>query len=234
VLDQTRAGVLGATMDPDTAAQSVAASQRAGYLDGRKLAEVFAWLRPNDLIWNYWVNNYLQGKRPPKFDILSWNSDTTRMTARLHADFVDMALNNKLTRPGSVTMLGTEVDLSQVTVDSYVLAGSADHICPWQSCYRSSQLLGGKMRFVLSTNGHIAALVNPPGNPKSSYRVTDDNSAAVEEWSDTAHTEKGSWWPDYSAWLGERSGPDKPAPEQLGSARFRVREDAPGSYVRDK
>ncbi|HST97583.1 MAG TPA: alpha/beta fold hydrolase [Geodermatophilus sp.] len=234
VLDQTRAGLLGATMDPDTAAQSVAASRRAGYLDGRKLAEVFAWLRPNDLIWNYWVNNYLQGKRPPKFDILSWNSDTTRMTAQLHADFVDMALGNKLTRPGSVTLLGTEVDLSQVTVDSYVLAGSADHICPWQSCYRSSQLLGGKMRFVLSTNGHIAALVNPPGNPKSSYRVTDDNSAAVEEWSDTARTEKGSWWPDYSAWLGERSGPDKPAPEQLGSARFRVREDAPGSYVRDK
>jgi polyhydroxyalkanoate synthase subunit PhaC len=234
VPDQTRAGLLGATMDPDTAAQSVAASRRAGYLDGRKLAEVFAWLRPNDLIWNYWVNNYLQGKRPPKFDILSWNSDTTRMTARLHADFVDMALGNKLTRPGSVTLLGTEVDLSQVTVDSYVLAGSADHICPWQSCYRSSQLLGGKMRFVLSTNGHIAALVNPPGNPKSSYRVTDDNSAAVEEWSDTARTEKGSWWPDYSAWLGERSGPDKPAPEQLGSARFRVREDAPGSYVRDK
>ena len=233
VLDHTRAGLTG-LMDADAAAQAVEASRRAGYLDGRQLAEVFAWLRPNDLIWNYWVNNYLQGKRPPKFDILSWNSDTTRMTAQLHADFVDMAVGNKLTRPGSVTMLGTEVDLGQVTVDSYVLAGSADHICPWQSCYRSSQLLGGKMRFVLSTNGHIAALVNPPGNPKSSYRVTDDNSAAVEEWSDTARTEKGSWWPDYSAWLGERSGPDRPAPEQLGSARFRIREDAPGSYVRDK
>jgi poly[(R)-3-hydroxyalkanoate] polymerase subunit PhaC len=234
VLDQTRAGLLGATVDEDVAAQAVAASQRQGYLDGRKLAEVFAWLRPNDLIWNYWVNNYLQGKQPPKFDILFWNSDTTRMAARLHADFVDMTSKNKLTHPGAVTVLGTEVDLGQVTVDTYVLAGSADHICPWQSCYRSSQLLGGKVRFVQSTNGHIAALVNPTGNPKSSYRVTDDNAVPAEDWTDTARTEKGSWWPDHAAWLAERSGPDKPAPEELGSARFRVRENAPGSYVRDK
>ncbi|ADB75055.1 PHA/PHB synthase family protein [Geodermatophilus obscurus] len=233
VLDHTRAGLTG-LMDADAAAQAVEASRRAGYLDGRKLAEVFAWLRPNDLIWNYWVNNYLQGKQPPKFDILSWNSDTTRMTAQLHADFVDVALHNKLTHPGSVTMLGTEVDLSQITLDSYVLAGSADHICPWDACYRSSQLLGGKVRFVQSTNGHIAALVNPPGNPKSSYRVTDGNSVPAAQWTETARTEKGSWWPDHAAWLGERSGPDKPAPDELGSARFRVREDAPGSYVRDK
>ncbi|MDP9428467.1 MAG: alpha/beta fold hydrolase [Actinomycetota bacterium] len=232
VLDHTRAGLTG-SLDPDSAARALEASRRVGYLDGRKLAEVFAWLRPNDLIWNYWVNNYLQGKQPPKFDILSWNSDTTRMTAQLHADFVDVALHNKLTRPGSVTMLGTEVDLGQSTLDSYVLAGSADHICPWDACYRSSQLLGGKVRFVQSTNGHIAALVNPTGNPKSSYRVTDGNSVPAEEWTETARTEKGSWWPDHSTWLGERSGPDRPAPEQLGSARYRVREDAPGSYVRD-
>ena len=122
-------------------------------------------------MWNYWVNNYLEGKRPPKFDILFWNADTTRMTARLHRDFVDVAMHNRLVRPGGVTVLGTEIDLQRVTVDSYVVAGSADHICPWQACYRSSQLLGGKVRFVLSTNGHIAALVNPPSNPKSSYRV---------------------------------------------------------------
>jgi polyhydroxyalkanoate synthase len=233
VLDQARAGLTSALIDEDVAAQAVAASQRQGYLDGRRLAEVFAWLRPNDLIWNYWVNNYVQGKRPPKFDILYWNADTTRMTARLHADFVDVALHNRLVRPGDVTVLGTEVDLGRVTVDSYVVAGSADHICPWQSCYRSSQLLGGKVRFVLSTNGHIAALVNPPSNPKSSYRVTDDNSADAQDWADTAGTEKGSWWPDFTAWLGERSGPEKPAPDELGTARFRVLEDAPGSYVCD-
>ena len=153
---------------------AIAASRARGYLDGRSLAEVFAWLRPNDLIWNYWVNNYLQGKRPPAFDILYWNADTTRMTAALHHDFVRMALGNALTHPGGATVLGTEVDLSKVNVDSYIVAGSADHICPWQSCYRSTQLLGGTNRFVLSTNGHIAALVNPPTNPKSSYQSTAD------------------------------------------------------------
>jgi polyhydroxyalkanoate synthase subunit PhaC len=124
--------------------------------------------------------------------------------------------------------------VKQVTVDSYVLAGSSDHICPWQACYRSSQLLGGKVRFVLSTSGHVAALVNPPTNPKANFRVADDNSSGVTDWDALARTERGSWWPDFASWLGERSGGTKPAPESLGSERFRVIEDAPGSYVLDK
>jgi len=234
VLDQTRAGLASAMIDENLAARAVAKSRRRGYLDGRQLAEVFAWLRPGDLIWNYWVNNYVQGKKPPKFDILFWNADTTRMPAKLHRDFLDMALHNRLAHPGGVSLLGTEIDLKQVTVDSYVVAGSADHLCPWQSCYRSSQLLGGKTRFVLSTNGHIAALVNPPSNPKSSYQVADDNSGDAADWPQAATTEKGSWWPDYDRWLAERSGSEKPAPQVLGSSRFRVVEDAPGSYVLDK
>jgi polyhydroxyalkanoate synthase subunit PhaC len=233
LLDQTHAGVAGALVDEAVAAQAVAASRRTGYLDGRKLAEVFAWLRPGDLVWNYWVNNYLQGRKPPKFDILFWNADTTRMTAKLHRDFVDIAVHNRLVSPGGVTVLDTEIDLKKVTVDSYVVAGSADHICPWQSCYRSSQLLGGDVRFVLSTNGHIAALVNPPSNPKSSFRVADDNTPDAADWADVAHSEKGSWWPDLAAWLGERSGESRPAPASPGNERFRVLEDAPGSYVRD-
>jgi polyhydroxyalkanoate synthase len=234
VLDWSKAGTVGALMDEESVKAATEKSRRKGYLDGAQLAEVFAWLRPNDLVWNYWVNNYLQGKKPPKFDILFWNADTTRMTAKLHRDFVDVALRNKLARPGGVTVLGDELDLKQVTVDSYVVAGSADHICPWESCYRSSQLLGGKVRFVLSTNGHIAALVNPPSNPKSSYRVSDDNSADAADWAQTAPTEKGSWWPDFARWLGERSAGEKPAPAALGNERFRVLEDAPGSYVCDK
>jgi polyhydroxyalkanoate synthase len=235
VLDHARAGLTSALLDEDGAARAIAASRRVGYLDGRKLAEVFAWLRPNDLVWNYWVNNYLQGKRPPKFDILSWNADTTRMTARLHADFVDAAVHNKLARPGALTVLGHEIDLGHVTVDSYALAGSADHICAWQACYRSGQLLGGKVRFVLSTSGHVAALVNPPGNPKANFRFTDDITGGVaDEWAEVARTEMGSWWPDFAAWTGERSGQQKPAPEQLGGPRFRVREEAPGSYVHDR
>jgi class II poly(R)-hydroxyalkanoic acid synthase len=234
MIDQSKAGLPAALIDERLAAQAVAKSRRKGYLDGRSLAEVFAWLRPGDLIWNYWVNNYLQGKTPPKFDILYWNADTTRMTAALHRDFIDAALHNKLARPGAVSVLGTEIDLRKITVDSYVVAGSADHICPWANCYRSSQLLGGKVRFVLSTNGHIAALVNPPGNPKSSYQVMDDTSLDEDQWRQAAPTVKGSWWPDYIGWLRDRSGEEKPAPTDLGNAEFRPLDDAPGSYVLDK
>jgi poly(3-hydroxyalkanoate) synthetase len=212
----------------------VARSERAGYLDGRNLAEVFAWLRPADLIWNYWVNNYIQGRPPPKFDILFWNADTTRMTAALHRDFVDVALHNRLARPDEITVLGTGIDLRKIMVDSYVVAGSADHICPWVNCYRSGQLLGGKVRFVLSTNGHIAALVNPPGNPKAGYQVSDDNTLEPDDWRRAAATRTGSWWPDYADWLAARSGDPRPAPEKLGSARHPVLGDAPGTYVLDK
>ena len=143
---------------------------------------MFAWLRPGDLVWNYWVNNYLLGKRPPAFDILFWNSDTTRMTAALHADFVDLAMENSLTRPGALTVLGVPIDLGKITVDSYVVAGIADHITPWENCYRSAQLFGGTTRFVLSTSGHIAALVNPPGNPKASFHTDDDLTSDAKVW----------------------------------------------------
>jgi polyhydroxyalkanoate synthase len=232
MLDQSRTDAVGALVDESMADAAIAASARTGYLDGRKLAEVFAWLRPGDLIWNYWVNNYLLGREPAKFDILFWNADTTRMTAGLHRDFVRAAVANSLTVPGGLTVLGNEVDLSRVTVDSYVVAGVADHICPWQSCYRSAQLLGGKTRFVLSTSGHIAALVNPAGNKKSSYQVGDDVRADAGAWQQSAATVQGSWWPDYAAWLAERSGAQVPAPATLGSDQFGVIEAAPGSYVR--
>jgi polyhydroxyalkanoate synthase len=139
VLDQSRAGMASALIDERVAKMAVAASARRGYLDGRSLAEVFAWLRPNDLIWNYWVNNYLQGKPPPAFDVLYWNADTTRMAAHLHRDFIDLAMSNALVTPGAATMFGQPVDLSKVEVDSYVVAGAADHLCPWQSCYATTQ-----------------------------------------------------------------------------------------------
>jgi len=232
MLDQSRTDSVGAVVDESMADAAIAASARQGYLDGRRLAEVFAWLRPGDLIWNYWVNNYLLGREPAKFDILFWNADTTRMTAGLHRDFVRAAVANSLAKPSGLTVLGTEVDLARVTVDSYVVAGVADHICPWQSCYRSAQLLGGQTRFVLSTSGHIAALVNPAGNKKSSYQVGDDVTADAGDWQRSAPAVHGSWWPDYAAWLAERSGAQVPAPATLGSEQFAVIEAAPGSYVR--
>jgi polyhydroxyalkanoate synthase subunit PhaC len=231
LLDQARAGTVGAMVDEGTAQVAVAQSQRKGYLDGRALAGVFAWLRPNDLIWNYWVNNYLLGKRPPAFDVLVWNADTTRMPAALHRDFIRMSLDNALVHPGKATVLGTPVDLSKVDVDSYVVAGVTDHICPWEQCYRSVQLLGGQSRFVLSTAGHIAALVNPPSNPKSSFRVNDACPAAPDEWLAGAAKHPGSWWTDHDAWLAERSGKQVPAPRSLGSDRHSPAGKAPGTYV---
>ncbi|MGB6614476.1 MAG: alpha/beta fold hydrolase [Trebonia sp.] len=232
MLDQVRTDVVGALVDESTAQAAIAASARKGYLDGRRLAEIFAWLRPGDLIWNYWVNNYLLGREPARFDILFWNADTTRMTAGLHRDFVRTALDNALASPGGLTVLGTEIDLSRVDLDSYVVAGVADHICPWQSCYRSAQLLGGRTRFALSSSGHIAALVNPADNKKSGYQVSDDVTADAESWQRAAPAERGSWWPDYASWLRARSGGQIPAPPELGDKSYPVIEAAPGSYVR--
>jgi polyhydroxyalkanoate synthase subunit PhaC len=233
MLDQTRAGLAGALLDETTAATAVAASQARGYLDGRSLAEVFAWLRPSDLIWNYWVNNYLLGKKPPVFDILYWNADTTRMTAGLHRDFVELARTNALTG-STAMMLGSEIDLGQVQTDSYVVAGIADHICPWQACYRSTQMLGGQSRFVLSTSGHIAAMVNPPTNPKASYLVADDTPESATDWQGLATKQDGSWWPDFDEWLAERCGATKPAPAELGAATHPPLEPAPGTFVFDR
>jgi polyhydroxyalkanoate synthase subunit PhaC len=234
VLDQAQAGTASAMIDRRTASLAMAASRSRGYLDGRSLAEVFAWLRPNDLIWNYWVNNYLQGQTPPPFDILYWNADTTRLPAAVHRDFIEIALANALTKPGEATMLGSPVDLSKVDVDSYLVAGIADHLCPWQSCYRSTQLLGGTSRFVLSTSGHIASMVNPPTNPKATFQTGPDNPSDPRTWLRAAQTVPGSWWPNYSAWLAERSGGQKDRPPGLGGAGFAPLESAPGTYVLDR
>ena len=234
VLDEARAGLASTVIDERNAQAAAAASRARGYLDGRSLAEVFAWLRPNDLIWNYWVNNYLLGRPPPPFDILFWNADTTRMTAGLHRDFLRLGVANSLVQPGGATMLGSPVNLSLVDRDSYLMAGIADHICPWQSCYRSTQLLGGSKRFVLSTSGHIAAMVNPPGNDKASYQVAKECPEDPQEWLRHAETCRGSWWPDYVAWLAERCGEEKAAPADLGGSGLEPLCAAPGTYVYDR
>ena len=231
VLDQSQAGTTVALMDQTTAAASILASRARGYMDGRTLAEVFAWLRPNDLIWNYWVNNYLQGKTPPPFDILYWNADTTRMPAGLHRNFVEIAMANALTKPGATSMLGSPVDLSKIGVDSYVVAGIDDHIVPWPSAYRATQLLGGNIRFVLSTSGHVASMVNPPTNPKAAYRLAPGNPPDHRDWLAQAETMQGSWWPDYTSWLADRSGGMKQAPRTLGNAKFLPLDPAPGTYI---
>jgi polyhydroxyalkanoate synthase len=242
VLDQERAGVTSALLSHKSAAASTQASKEKGYLDGRVLAEIFAWLRPNDLIWNYWVNNYLMGHAPKAFDILYWNADPVRMSAAMHRDFMDLAIRNALVEPGAASIMGTPVDLSKITTDSYVVAGIADHLCKWESCYQTTQLLGGDTKFVLSTSGHIAAMVNPPGNPKASFQTSPsgrgqqgtDNPEDAAAWLDQAVKVKGSWWDDWTGWLGERTGEERAKPRRLGNATYEPLADAPGTYVHDR
>ena len=207
-------------------------SNRAGVLDGRDLGRVFAWMRPNDLVWNYWVNNYLLGENPPAFDILYWNADTTRLPAGLHHDFLDLFASNGLARAKSMTVLGTPIDLGAVGCDAYVVGAQTDHIIPWPATYRTTQLLGGKSEFVLSSSGHIQAIVNPPGNDKSQYwtgRGTppDDHAA----WQQRATAHGGSWWDHWHTWLAKRSGSRRPAPATLGSDSHPPVDVAPGRYV---
>lgn len=232
VLDNEQAGVPSAFVNRDVARAALAVSARKGYLDGTALAELFAWLRPNDMIWSYVANNYLMGRRPPAFDILFWNQDTTRLAAGLHRDFVQIALDNPLVESGALELLGTPIDLGQLTVDSYVVAGISDHITPWENCQRTTRMLGGNTRFVLSTSGHIAAIVNPPGSDKRSYRVAEEGDHEDPEgWLARAAKRPGTWWQDWDAWLAERSGAMRPAPEGLGGPGFRRKGKAPGTYV---
>src|SRR5271155_4725727 len=235
VLDQNRAGAAMAMMSDRAGQAAIRASARKGYLDGRALAEMFAWLRPTDLVWRYVVNNYVEGRKPAPFDVLFWNADSTRMAAALHRDFVLMGLSNSLVTPGGVSMLGSPVDLSRVTVDAYVVGGISDHICPWQATYRSARLLGSKdNRYVLSTSGHVQALVNPPGNPKASYRAGAADPEDPAQWLESAQKFSGSWWEDYVGWLAERSGTEVDAPKTLGGEGFPPLGPAPGSYVMEK
>ncbi len=210
---------------------TVKSSRRHGGVRGRELARVFAWIRPNDLIWNYWVSNYLHGDNPPAFDVLAWNADSTNLPNQVHEQFLDISINNRLVEPGGVSVLGESLDLRQVDVDHYSVGAMTDHLVPWQSCYHATQLFSGDHRFVLSNSGHIQALVNPPDNPKASYYVNDELPAASDEWLSGATQERGSWWTDWVAWIDARSGTRKAAPGHLGSPKHPVLCPAPGTYV---
>nr|WP_322938826.1 class II poly(R)-hydroxyalkanoic acid synthase [Pseudomonas sp. s4] len=209
-------------------------SYQAGVLEGSDMAKVFAWMRPNDLIWNYWVNNYLLGNEPPVFDILYWNNDTTRLPAALHGEFIEMFQTNPLTRPGALEVCGTPIDLKQVTCDFFVVAGTTDHITPWDSCYKSAHLFGGKCEFVLSNSGHIQSILNPPGNPKARYMTNSEMPLDPKAWQESSTKHADSWWLHWQSWLTERSGKTKNAPSALGNKKFPAGEAAPGTYVHER
>ncbi|MCR9077528.1 MAG: alpha/beta fold hydrolase [Hyphomonadaceae bacterium] len=209
-------------------------SRRKGILKGDDLARMFAWMRPNDLVWNYVVNNYLMGEDPPPYNVLFWNDDSTNLPAGLHSDYLDFGLHKPFTNPGKVEVAGHMADLTKVDVDSFIVAGVTDHITPWKACYRTTKLLGSKnMEFVLSNSGHIQSLLNPPGNPKAKYFANTDLSGTADEWAAGAEEVAGSWWTRWAEWMHERAGEMKPAPEQNGSEQFPPLYDAPGKYVFD-
>ena len=231
-LDNENEGTVSALASRDVAAAAVAESARKGYLDGQALEGAFTWLRPNDLVWNYVVNNYLLGKPPPAFDILYWNQDVVRLAAGLHRDFIHIGLDNSFAHPGMLEVLGQPVDLGALDLDTYFIAGFSDHIVPWEGAYNSARLFGGKQRFVLSRSGHIQSLVNPPSpDSRASFRVTDDLPAQPEEFLAQGPQLPGSWWPDWDAWLAERSGGLKEAPKKLGNDLHKAQAKAPGTYV---
>lgn len=209
-------------------------SAKKGLLEGNSLARTFAWLRPNDLVWNYVINNYLHGDDPPPFDILYWNNDTTNLPASLHSDYLSVYEEQPFTRPGEVMLAGHPVDLKKVTQDCFIVAGVTDHITPWKACYRTTQLLGSKdITFVLSHSGHIQALLNPPGNPKAKYYVNPNKPPpTADEWIFGGASEQaGSWWPLWNEWLTQRSGALKAAPKTLGSRAYAPSDTAPGRYA---
>ena len=216
------------------------ARQRAdkkGVISGDSLSRGFAWLRPNDLIWNYVINNYLLGEDPPAFDVLFWNADATNLSASLMGDFLTIFETLAFTRKGEVEMVDHKIDLSKVKNDLFILGGVTDHITPWKATYRSTQLFGSKdITYVLSQSGHMQAILNPPGNPKAKYYVQKDDGklpATADEWLKGTEEVAGSWWPFWMEWIQKRSGKKRKAPAELGSKAHKPLDPAPGLYVLD-
>ncbi len=231
ILDWDVPSTVGTFVSGPVIAAATRRSRRKGILAGEDLSRLFAWMRPNDLVWNYWVNNYLLGKNPPAFDVLAWNGDATNLPAGLHSDFMEMAGNNSLAEAGAVEVFDTPIDLGRIEVPSFVVGAVTDHITPWQACYQTTGLLGGQSEFVLSSQGHIQALVNPAGNPKGSYRTNPRTPTTAGRWLEGSTEHQGSWWEHWMAWLEPRAGALVAAPKRLGSRAHPAGEPAPGSYV---
>ena len=231
MLDTSAPTQLGSLASRRAIETAIAKTRRQGVHSGRDMSRLFAWLRPNDLVWNYAVNNWLLGQDPPAFDVLAWNADSTELPAGLYEQYLHMYEGNLLRASGGLTILGTPIDLSTIDTDTYCMAGSTDHIVSWRASYQTTQVLGGKVEFVLSNAGHIQSMVNPVGGAKASYRRGEEVGPDPDAWLAASREVKGTWWEDWTSWLAERSAPDGPAPEMLGSAGYPVQDRAPGRYV---
>jgi polyhydroxyalkanoate synthase len=234
MVDFSDPGELGIFID-ETQLQALEEKMaKRGYLEGAEMAASFNMLRANDLIWSFVINNYLMGKEPFPFDLLYWNSDSTRMPAAMHSFYLRKCyLENKLKDPGGVTLGGEPIDLRKIKIPAYWVSTREDHIAPWKTTYAGTQIFKGPKRFVLAGSGHIAGVVNPPTSQKYGYWTNDELPPNPEAWLADAEEHPGSWWKDWAAWNASHAGPMVPA-RQPGSDRLPPLEDAPGSYVKIK
>ena len=206
-------------------------------LKGQELATTFSFLRPNDLVWNYVVGNYLKGETPPPFDLLYWNSDSTNLPGPMYCWYLRNTYHeNNLAKPGKLTVCGQKIDLGKIDTPTYVYASREDHIVPWDGAYRNTQVLKNKVRFVLGASGHIAGVINPPAKGKRSHWIGAGAAlpAQPQDWFDKAKEHPGSWWTDWSAWLKTHAGKQIPAPKTPGNRQYKPIEAAPGRYVKQK
>ena len=237
LLDFTDTGILDIFIDEDSVRKREQEMGKGGLMKGKDLASTFSFLRPNDLVWNYVVGNYLKGESPPPFDLLYWNSDSTNLPGPFYAWYLrNTYLENNLIKPGKTIVCGEEVDLGKVDIPVYLYGSYEDHIVPIGGAYASSQVLPGKKRFVMGASGHIAGVINPPAKNKRSHWVREDGQlpAAHADWMAGATEHKGSWWTDWSNWLAEQSGKQIAAPKTYGKGKHKVIEAAPGRYVQSK
>ena len=235
LLDFADPGVLGIFIDEAFVSYKEATIGSGGLMHGRELATTFNFLRPNDLVWNYVVSNYLKGEAPPAFDLLYWNSDSTNLPGPMYCWYIrHMYLQNELRIPGRLICAGQPIDLGSIGVPTYIYGSREDHIVPWRAAYESTQLMKGPVRFVMGASGHIAGVINPASRNKRNYWVGKSLPASSEEWFAQADEVPGSWWPDWAQWLSRFQGERRLPPRVPGSARFGALEPAPGSYVRQK
>lgn len=231
LVDFEEVGEIGVFIDERQVAAIERAMAKQGYFEGAQMAGAFSALRANDLVWSFVVDNYLLGKEPPPFDILYWNSDSTRLPAAMHSEYLRrFYLENALSAPGALTLGGTRLDLARIRIPAYVLAAREDHIAPWASAYKATGLLGGPAVFTLARSGHVAGVVNPPARKRYGFWANDETPADACAWLAGAEEREGSWWPHWQAWLAARSGAMVAAREP-GASGLDALEDAPGSYV---
>ncbi|MEP6998164.1 MAG: class I poly(R)-hydroxyalkanoic acid synthase, partial [Betaproteobacteria bacterium] len=235
MLDFADPGDIGVYVSREVLAARMPTLCGGGRIQGSELASAFASLRPNELVWNYVVGNYLKGQKPPAFDLLYWNGDSANLPGPMYVEYLrNMYLDNKLREPGALTMCGQRIDLGRVAMPSYILATREDHIVPWRTAYRSVGLLGGDLTFVLGASGHIAGVINPAAKNRRNYWTNELLTDDPADWVARAQTRPGSWWPHWTAWLHRYAGGTRPAPKDAGNEKHRPLAPAPGTYVTER